>query len=147
MQYQFLVRSQLGPSYQSGSSSCAGLQVIRLTTDPSKGLPQLVLSQNSSKILPPKYLGYSCMPLHQGSLISSILGKSQCYSFFFMEIVFKGKQHWRLPLFCGQVCLLSNQIAGFFYHQYHWQELIDIIEFLHGDNHQGNLLSETTTFV
>ena len=41
--------------------------------------------------------------------------------------------------------LLSNQIPGFFDHQYLWKESIGILDFLHGDNHQRKVASETTT--
>ena len=33
---------------------------------------------------------------------------------------------------------LSNQIAGFFDRQYLWKKYIDIVNFLHGDMHQGD---------
>ena len=42
--------------------------------------------------------------------------------------------------------LSTNQITVFFDRQYLWKESIDILYFLHGNNHQGNLASETTTF-
>ena len=42
--------------------------------------------------------------------------------------------------------LSTNQIAVFFYHQYLWMELIDTLDFLHGDSYQGTVGSETTTF-
>ena len=48
---------------------------------------------------------------------------------------------------CGQVCLLFNQIAGFFGHQYLWKASIDILEFLHGHSYQGKVAFGTTTFV
>ena len=37
----------------------------------------------------------------------------------------------------------TNQIAVFFYHHYLWKVTINI---LHGDNHQGKVASEATTF-
>ena len=47
--------------------------------------------------------------------------------FFYMEIVTKGRHHLRLPLLvgCGQLCLWSSQIPGFFDHQYLWKESIE----------------------
>ena len=41
---------------------------------------------------------------------------------------------------------LSNQIAGFFDHQYLSKESIDIFDFLHGDYQPGKVESETTDF-
>ena len=38
---------------------------------------------------------------------------------------------------------LSNQIAGFFDHQYLWKESINILEFLHEGSQQGKISSET----
>ena len=43
------------------------------------------------------------------------------------------------------VMLSANQIAVFFDHQYLWKESIDLLVFLHGDNHQRKIASETTT--
>ena len=40
---------------------------------------------------------------------------------------------------CGQFSLSSNQIAGFF-------ELIVVLDFLHWDNHEWKIVSETATF-
>ena len=53
------------------------------------------------------------------------------------------------PLFvaCNQMCLLSNQIAGFFDQQYHWKEPIDISDFLHGHYHQGKVARKTTNLI
>ena len=42
--------------------------------------------------------------------------------------------------------LLSNQIVGYFVNQYLWKESINILEFLNEGRHQGNVVSETTTF-
>ena len=36
---------------------------------------------------------------------------------------------------------LSNQIVGFFDHQYVWKKSIDILDFLRGGNHQEKLAS------
>ena len=47
----------------------------------------------------------------------------------------------------GQLCLSSNQIAGFLDHQNVLKESTDIFDFLHGDNHQGKVVAETTSFV
>ena len=53
----------------------------------------------------------------QYSLITNVSGGNQSISrIFCMEIIIKEKQHLRLTLLveCGQLCLSSNQIAGFF---------------------------------
>ena len=42
--------------------------------------------------------------------------------------------------------LLTSQIAGFFYHQYLWKELISILDFLNEASYQGKVASKTTTF-
>ena len=42
--------------------------------------------------------------------------------------------------------LLTNKIAVFFDHQYLWKESIDTFDFMHGDNNQGKIGSEITTF-
>ena len=41
--------------------------------------------------------------------------------------------------------LSTNQIAIFFDHQYIRMQSSDILDFLHGENHQRNISSETTT--
>ena len=41
--------------------------------------------------------------------------------------------------------LSTSQIAGFFDQRYLWKESINIIDFLHGENHQWNAASEATT--
>ena len=68
--------------------------------------------------------------------------------FFCMKIAIKCRWHLELPLLVGydQLCLLSNQIAGVFDHQYLWKESIAILVFLHGVIHQGKAASETITF-
>ena len=43
--------------------------------------------------------------------------------------------------------LSANQITVFFDHQYLWKESIDILDFLRGNNHQGKIGSEATSFV
>ena len=43
--------------------------------------------------------------------------------------------------------LSSNQIAGFFDHDYLWKECMDIFYFLQGNVHQGKITFETTTFI
>ena len=48
-----------------------------------------------------------------------------------------------------QLCpkmLSTNQIAIFFDHQYPWKESVDIIDFLRGNNHQGEIGDETSAF-
>ena len=42
--------------------------------------------------------------------------------------------------------LSTNQIVISSHHQYIWKESINTWDFLHGDNYQGKLGSETTTF-
>ena len=44
------------------------------------------------------------------------------------------------------MCLLSNQIAGFFDPQCFWNLSSDILIFLHEDDHQVKITSETTAF-
>ena len=64
-----------------------------------------------------------------------------------METNIKERQYLRLPLSvgCGLLCLSSNQITGFFYHQYIGKVSINLFDFLYGDN-QGKVASETITF-
>ena len=66
-----------------------------------------------------------------------------------MNIIIKGRWDLRLTRLVerSQLCLLSNQIAGFFYHQYLLKESTDVLVFLHGVIHQGKVASATTTFV
>ena len=47
----------------------------------------------------------------------------------------------------GQLCLSSNQIAGFLDHQNLLKESIDIFDFLHEHNHQEKAVTETTSFL
>ena len=64
LESQFIVRSQLGASIQSGSSPIAELQVVTKSTHLMKDCyAQLVSKPHHSKIRPPKQLGYRCMPL------------------------------------------------------------------------------------
>ena len=42
--------------------------------------------------------------------------------------------------------LTANQIAVFFDHQYLWKDLMNLLDFLHEDNDQRKVASETTTF-
>ena len=51
-----------------------------------------------------------------------------------MEIIKKGSI-WVYHFWSGRVCLLSNQIAGFFNNQYFRKESVDMLDFLHEDNH------------
>ena len=48
-----------------------------------------------------------------------------------MELVITGRQHLTLALLVGgsQLCLGSNQIAGFFDHPFLWKESINILVF------------------
>ena len=58
------------------------------------------------------------------------------------------KEHPKLPLLieCGQVHPLFSQITGFCDQKYLWKELIYMLDFLQGNNNQGRVTSETTTF-
>ena len=38
---------------------------------------------------------------------------------------------------CIQMYLSSNQIAGFFDHQYLWKKFNNLLDFLNGDSHQA----------
>ena len=40
----------------------------------------------------------------------------------------------------------TNQISGFFDHQYFWKQSIDRLDFLPGGNHQGKVAPGTTSF-
>ena len=84
-----------------------------------------------------------CPIRFQDSLIINITRKK----IFCIAIVFKKRQHVRLPTLvgCGQVCFLSNHILGIFDYQYLRKESSDILDFLHEDIHQENEVSETTT--
>ena len=74
MESRFIVRSQLGPSIWSGSSSSAGLQVVTQSTHLSKDCyPQQVLNQHHSEIWPPKQLDYRCLPLHPAQSTSHFI--------------------------------------------------------------------------
>ena len=42
--------------------------------------------------------------------------------------------------------LSSNQIAGFFDHQYIWKKCLIFLDFLYGDIHVGKVACETATF-
>ena len=62
---------------------------------------------------------------------SVCLEKIQQFIDFCREIVSNGRQHPGQALLggCGQLCLLSSQIVGFFDHQYLWNESSDILVF------------------
>ena len=64
-----------------------------------------------------------------------------------MKFIIKAR-YLRLPVVIGygELCVLSNQISGFFDHQCLWKKLINLLDFLHGDNHQRKVTSETATF-
>ena len=51
--------------------------------------------------------------------------------FLCMESVIKGRYHLRLVLLVrfGQLSISSNEIVGFFDHQFFWKEAIDILVF------------------
>ena len=44
-----------------------------------------------------------------------------------------------------QNVLLSNQIAGFFDHQYLWKETINALDFLHINSYQRKIVSQGTS--
>ena len=72
----FIVRSQLGPSIQSGSYPCPGIQKVTRSTHLSKDCyPQLVLNPHPSEIRPLQQLDYRWMPLHPAErfLVLSVL--------------------------------------------------------------------------
>ena len=59
-------------------------------------------------------------------------GKNQLSSsIFHIEIIIRESLNLRLPLLieCGEVCLLSNHIAGFFDQQNLWNKIIGILVF------------------
>ena len=76
----------------------------------------------------------------------SLKGINQ-YLRFFKEILRRKDLGLELLVGCGQLCLSSNQIAGFCDHQYLLEEPIDTLDFLHGANHQGKIGFETTSLV
>ena len=74
----------------------------------------------------------------QYSLIINISGRNQVTTqIFCMEIIIKERQHLRLPPLdgYGELYLSSNQIRGFFDHQYLLKESINISGFLYGYKH------------
>ena len=80
----------------------------------------------------------------QDSLISNISGRSHWFLRFFVW------EKWSRKVLASEttsfsgffrVCLSSNQTSGFFEHQYLRKESIDIMDFLHGNNHQGKVAS------
>ena len=70
-------------------------------------------------------------------------------NFFCVTVVIKGRYRPRLILLaeCGQMFILSNQIVGLFFPQYHWNTLINILDFLHGDNHQKKVECELSVLI
>ena len=73
---RFIVRSQLGPCIQSGSSPSAVLQVVKKSTHLSKDCyPQLIWNPLCSEIQPPKQLDYRCMPLHPAMMFDVTTNK------------------------------------------------------------------------
>ena len=69
----------------------------------------------------------------QDSLIINVSGRNSwiCWTFC-MEIIIKGRKHVSLPLLVKfvQLCFLSNQITGFFDHQYLCRESSDLSFFV-----------------
>ena len=54
------------------------------------------------------------------------------------ETTFFGWVYW--------LYLLSNQITGFFDHQYLWKTSCNMLDFLHKDSHQAKVACGTTSF-
>ena len=61
-----------------------------------------------------------------------------------MDIFIKGRQHLKLPLWngCVKLSLSSNQIAGFFDHDF-YKESTDTLVVSNGDSHQGKAAPKT----
>ena len=88
----------------------------------------------------------------QNSLIINTFGnKNQCLRFF---AVINWIQRKRTCVFLiyyifleiiNQNLLSSNQITGFFNHQYLWNEKVNLLGFLHKDSYEGKIISKTTT--
>ena len=85
---RFIVRSQLGPSIQSGFSPSAGLQVVTQSTNLSKDCyPQQVSNSHRSKIWLPKQPDCKCMPLHPAldpPLFDEYLNPSKIFQIVFL---------------------------------------------------------------
>ena len=80
------------------------------------------------------------------SLILNISGRNILIQIVFVEIIIKGKQHLKTTIF-GWVWSVSPLVQSGFFGQQHLKEIsIDILGFLHGDNHQGKVASEITNF-
>ena len=72
LESRFIVRSQLGPSIQSGSSPSAGLQVVTQSTQLSKDYyPNWYRTHTVPQIRCPKQLNYRCMLLHPANTLCS----------------------------------------------------------------------------
>ena len=65
-----------------------------------------------------------------------------------MKIIINRRNDMRLPYLtgCGQLWLLSSEIAGLFHYLYLWKESVHALDLLHGDNHQGKDGFKSTTF-
>ena len=103
---RLVVRSQLGPSIQSGSSPSAGLQVVTQSTHLSKDCyPQLVSNPRRSEIQPPKQLDYRCMPLHPAlpTIICHYLQKTFQLKFYHHHGFFKTYQVLAATMWLSQV--------------------------------------------
>ena len=69
------------------------------------------------------------------SVMACIALNQSDYSILWSSIPFEEINLW--------LCLSSNQIAGFFDHQYFWEETNDFLVFLHVVSHQVKVASET----
>ena len=74
------------------------------------------------------------------------LPKKWCIGMFFMILRKTRISGKNLVLQWWFKMLLTNQLAGFFDHQYVGKESIDILVFLHVVSYQWKIASETTTF-
>ena len=93
LESRFIVRSQLGPCIQSGSSPSAGLQVVTQSTHLSKdSYPQLVSNPHRSEIRPPKQLDCRCLLLHPALFVKLRRHASDQVSTFYNSITNLGER-------------------------------------------------------
>lgn len=68
-----------------------------------------------------------------------------------MKIIIMGRGDLQVPVLvgCGQICLLFNQISGFFDQQYIWNKSIDVLVFYEWGSfivfYQWKAATETST--
>ena len=118
----FIVRSLLVPSIYSGSSLCAGLQMVTQSTHLSKGCcPKLVFDPHRSEIRPPKQLDYRCMSQH---LENERIKKKQ----FLFHVIAMVRFHFRYfskeNIICSSVLFPTPRNAFICMHQQNWYVLI-----------------------